>query len=570
MSPTLNPTFEALDSHLDALKESAPKWTKLGPAEISALLKQVKPRLLAVAEEWVKASAKGKQLDAGSPLIGEEWASGPWATLAGLNGLITTLDRLAAGQNVLKGLPVSTRPDGQVVVRVFPANSWDKLLLSGFSAEVWQQPEVTKDNLSETIAVRFKKPEPPQVALILGAGNINSIPPLDALYKLVAEGQVCLVKLNPVNDYLEGPLNEAFEPLKDFVRFVKGDGQAGAWLTDHPKVDTLHITGSVKTHDVIVFGPGEEGEERRKNNDPKNARPMSSELGGVGPTMIVPGPWSKSDFRFQAEHLVTQKLHNGGFNCIASQLLVVPENWEGTKTLLDNVKQVLKEVGDQRPSYYPGVKDRLAHFQKAHPEAEVIGERAPFVFIDGVDPESNDMCFRDEAFGPVWAVVKIPASEPADFLEKAVAFANDKVFGTLGCQMIIHPATRRGQAAAFDKALADLRYGTIGVNAWSGVGFLLPNAVWGAFPGHPLNDAQSGIGVVHNALLFDKAQKTVVRGPFKPFPRTLSSAVFHSSPKPLWFVTHKKAARGLELLTKFEGTHKVSLIPPLFAAALSG
>ena len=34
--------------------------------------------------------------------------------------------------------------------------------------------------------------------VFLGAGNINSIPPLDALYKLVAEGQVCLVKLNTV------------------------------------------------------------------------------------------------------------------------------------------------------------------------------------------------------------------------------------------------------------------------------------------------------------------------------------------------------------------------------------
>ena len=51
---------------------------------------------------------------------------------------------------------------------------------------------------------------------------------------------------------------------------------------------------------------------------------------------------------------------------------------------------------------------------------------------------------------------------------------------------------------------------------------------WGAHPGHPLEDIQSGRGVVHNALLFDKPQKTVVRGPFRmPI-------------KPPWFVTNKK------------------------------
>ncbi len=149
-------------------------------------------------------------------------------------------------------------------------------------------------------------------------------------------------------------------------------------------------------------------------------------------------------------------------------------------------------------------------------------------------------------------------------------FANEKLFGTLGCQLVIHPSTHRAHAQTLDQAIADLRYGTIGLNVWSGVGFLLSNVVWGAFPGHPLNDAQSGIGAVHNALLFDKPQKSVVRGPFKPFPRTLTSGVLHGSPKPLWFVTHKKAHKGAELLTRFEATRKVSLIPPLFAAALTG
>ena len=156
------------------------------------------------------------------------------------------------------------------------------------------------------------------------------------------------------------------------------------------------------------------------------------------------------------------------------------------------------------------------------------------------------------------------------FLKRAVEFANERCFGTLGCQILIDPKTRKTHHQSFEERLAELRYGTIGVNAWSGVGFLLPNAAWGAFPGHPLHDAQSGIGVVHNALLFSKPQKTVVRGPFRPFPRTLGGGEFHTSPKPVWFVTHKQAAKAGRLLTEFEATRKVSLLPAIFAAALRG
>ncbi len=42
---------------------------------------------------------------------------------------------------------------------------------------------------------------------MLGAGNVASIPPMDALYKMFVDGNVCLVKLNPVNEYL-GPFYE--------------------------------------------------------------------------------------------------------------------------------------------------------------------------------------------------------------------------------------------------------------------------------------------------------------------------------------------------------------------------
>jgi aldehyde dehydrogenase (NAD(P)+) len=94
---------------------------------------------------------------------------------------------------------------------------------------------------------------------------------------------------------------------------------------------------------------------------------------------------------------------------------------------------------------------------------------------------------------------------------------------------------------AFDDALERLRYGTVTVNTWPGVGFSLATATWGAYPGNTLADVGSGIGVVHNAYLFDDPQKTVVRAPFAPFPRSLGNGERTLLPTPPWFVTHRRA-----------------------------
>jgi len=102
-----------------------------------------------------------------------------------------------------------------------------------------------------------------------------------------------------------------------------------------------------------------------------------------------------------------------------------------------------------------------------------------------------------------------------------------------------HPATRAQFGTDFDRAIGALRYGGIGINAWVGAAFLLPRAAWGAYPEHTYTDVQSGIGVVHNALMFDKPLKTVVSAPFRPFPRSVRHGELTMFPKPPWFLTNK-------------------------------
>ena len=307
-------SFEHIEQCLVDLEAHKDEWALLPISEKVELLHATKSELKVYAQEWVSASAAGKNLDPQSPWVGEEWVGGPWALAGWINAMVDTLDALEKGENppVKK---IRTRSNGQVVAKVFPNNFYDEVLLSGASAEVWMRPEVTLDNLWEDTAVFYKESHPTgKVSLVLGAGNIMSIAPLDVLYKLYADGEVVILKMNPVNDYLGPALEKIFKPFvqRGFIRFAYGGVEVGQFLTDHEKVETLHITGSGRTHDAIMFGLGEEGAARKASGTLRLNKPITSELGGVGPVIVVPGPWSDADVAFQAQNIATMKLQNAG------------------------------------------------------------------------------------------------------------------------------------------------------------------------------------------------------------------------------------------------------------------
>ncbi|MEP6563004.1 MAG: aldehyde dehydrogenase, partial [Nakamurella sp.] len=152
----------------------------------------------------------------------------------------------------------------------------------------------------------------------------------------------------------------------------------------------------------------------------------------------------------------------------------------------------------------------------------------------------------------------------------AVRTANEDFVGTLGVNVIAHPRTVKYLGARFEAALADLRYGAIAVNAWTGLVFLTPACSWGAFPGHSLDDIQSGIGIEHNALLLADPERSVARGPFRPLHRSLLHGELSISPKPPWFVDNQTGAGTSRLMTKFAAAPRWWKLPAIFASALRG
>ena len=565
VSPASAP--EELESALATLQEKKAVWAKLPISDRRAILGELIKDFSGVSERWADAVREAEGIPARTPTAGEEWLAGPYFVVRNLRLLDRALREIEAeGAPRIPG-PVTTRPDGRVVARVFPQDLYDRLFYSGITAEVWMQPGVDAENLAATQAEAYRARDAEgAVALVLGAGNVSSIGPMDLLYKLFVENQVVVCKMHPLNAYLGPLLEEGFQALVDWgvLRIVYGEAEVGAFLCNHESVDTIHITGSDKTVEAIVFGPGEAGQQRKADRQPRLRKPISSELGNVSPVIVVPGPWSQGDLDYHAESLVSMLVNNAGFNCNAARVIVQHEGWDLRKPLLDAVRRHLGS-SPLRKAYYPGAEQRHDRFSSAHPEAEHFGRpgegELPWTLIADLDPAAEDeICYQTEAFCGVFSETALSAGSVIEYLERAVEFANEKLWGTLNCTILVHPKTLADPevAAAFDRVIAGLRYGTVAVNSWAALGYGLVVAPWGAFPGHDIYDIQSGTGVVHNTLMFGRVEKTVVRTPFRIVP------------KPVWFRSHRQVHRMGEKLTRFEEGPSLLKLPGIFWEGLRG
>ena len=563
-----------LDKAINILNTNKDNWVNLPISEKIPLFKSLSSKTSSVARDWVDAAVKAKSINVNSPLSGEEWTSGPWALIYGAESMVGTLTALDNGKNPPIG-KIRSRPDGQLVANIFPYNIYHHLLLSGIRAEVWMQKNVNKDNFDDHIAQVYKSnSQNGSVSLVLGAGNVSSIPPLDVLDRLFAHLSVSILKMHPVNDYLKDIFEKIFEDFisAGFVQIVSGGADVGKYLCNHEEIDHIHITGGAKTYNSIVFGSGEEGEKRKNQGEIQINKTITAELGCVTPIIVVPGPWSKADIKYQAENIATQKLHNASFNCIAGQVLVLPESWNLSNDLLEEVKSTISSTKLREP-YYPGANDRHDAVKQTYGNCEQIDKNGSFsrLLVTDLDyKSSNEYLFNNEVFVGALAQTFLPGESPKDYLLNTIKFCNEKLWGTLGANIIIHPKTIKQLGPDLENIISELKYGSIGINTWCAMAFLTAECTWGAFPGHTANDIQCGNGVVHNTRLFDKPEKTVVYAPFSPFPRNLLKGEIHMFPKPPWFVTNKQAHNVSRRFTYFQAKPGPFHLPGLFFDALRG
>lgn len=559
---------EAMDRAVAKLNDRKRVFAALDVPARLILLQRMSNDTLAAAEDQVRAACKAKGIDPNTPPAAEEWLGGPMTILRNLRLLQKSLQEIIQyGRPQLHLDAVRIHDNGQVIARVFPDGLDDKLLFTGFTSEVWMDPELKPHELAGTMAKIYQPSavaDDGAVALVLGAGNVASIGPMDVLYKLFTENQVCVLKMNPVNEYLGPFVERGFRAAIEagFLRVVYGGAAEGAYLVEHEGVDEIHITGSSHVHDIIVWGPpGAEQARRKAAGEAQVTKRITSELGCVTPVIIVPGEWTARELVFQAQNVATMLANNASFNCNAAKLLVTSAGWSQREAFLEQLRRTLEQISP-RQAYYPGADERFERFIDAYPQAIQIGHRSsdalPWAFIPEVDPASDALAFTTEAWCSVLSETALKESDPAAFMDAAVKFCNERVWGTLSCSLLIDPRTQKAIPHDLERAVTDLRYGSVVVNHWPGLSYGLVVNTWGAYPGHTLEDIGSGIGVVHNTMMFERPQKTVIQGPFLV------------NPKPPWFATHRRSHLVAPRLTQYEHSPSKLKIPGIAINALLG
>jgi acyl-CoA reductase-like NAD-dependent aldehyde dehydrogenase len=547
-SPPLlrEPTSHAeIDRALATLTERSPAWAALSLDERIAYLRSAAAGMWAAAPGLVADACAAKGLVGAQ--AGEEWVSTVVSQLRTVRILLDTLEGIRrTGRVPLPGSAVGVRPDGQVTVRVVPVDVYDRVLYRGVTADIWVDPAVARPDLERHLGSFYTKgvTPPAGVSLVLGAGNVAAIGTLDVVHKLFVEGSTVLIKFSRVNEYMGPHVERAFADLisAGFVRTVYG-GRAdnGDYLVHHPAVGQVHLTGSGSTYDAVVWGP--EAAAHKAAGTPVLDKPVTCELGNVSPVIVVPGRWSQRALRLRAEDVATQITQNDGFNCNAARVLVLPERWPQRQAFLDHLRRVLTSL-PSRPAYYPGAEATYDRYLASHDRVETFGRREagvlPPALLMDLDPEGDHLVFREEPWCPLAATTLLPGDTAGQYLERAVAFCNERLSGTLDATVIVDGPTARDLGPAYDAALAGLRYGAVAVNIWSAAAFVFGSTPWGAFPGHTPADIGSGVGFVHNARLVDRVQKGVIQAPFGLFP------------KPPWFVTHRNSHRALSRVAALE------------------
>ena len=568
--PRVEPSHNDLDRALAELGDNARAFARLPPRDKARLLREeVLPRVEAAALRMVQASCLEKGIDPAAPIAGEEWLAGPCTIASNVAALADALDQIAArGAPRLPFRAVREREDGRAKVRVFPMRGSDGALLSGFTCDVHLDHGVRPVDVRAEQATFYRQKDPEGgVSLVLGAGNVASIGPMDTLHTLFNEGRVVLLKTSPVNAYLGPILEDMLAPLvsRGFVRIVHGGPEVGAYLASHRLVSHVHVTGSQRTHDAIVWGkPGPEQDRRRAANDPVLEKPITSELGNVSPVLVVPYLYAEDELWFQARSVATQVVNNASFNCNAAKMLVLARGWAQRDLFLSKLQKALGEVRPRR-AYYPGAGERHGSLVRGRDHIRFVGEAGegalPWTLIPGLDPDdAREPLFSTEPFCGIVSEVSVGSADPAEFLAAATRFCNDTLWGTLSASIVCPSILEEDPVvgAALERAIDELRYGAISVNHWPGLVYGTVTAPWGGHPSSTLADVKSGIGFVHNTVMLGRIEKAVLRGPLMTFPR------------PPFFYDHRNMAVTGERLMRYYARPGWGRLPAVAMAALRG
>ena len=496
-----------VDRNISTLRLNSQEFANISNTELSEMFLTSIENIKTIAYFWATIGADNKGIK-GSSAEGEEWLGGPFASTIALQYYIDYLIR--DNDFIDENSIIDNR------IQVFPNKNIEKLLFPFVTADVHFNKNMSSQDILNSRGfgnrLGFKK----GITLILGAGNVSSIPLLDTIYDMVVNRHCILLKLNPVNEYLKPVFEKVFENFisRGFMIVTNGDVDISKYMTSHLGVSNMHLTGSDKTYEKIVYGSElQEKDKGKKTLTKKNKKPFTTELGNVTPFIIHPGNWSSSEIKYQARKIVTAKLNNNGFNCIAAQVIVIPNGWKHSEKLVEAIKNQLANEKD-RLAYYPDSLNSLNNLMLDSNVQQVNNESCATPHLTK-DLDLNDHFENNEVWSSALFFKFLDYENEQDFASKAIDYVNSEVWGNLGISVIIKKHTSSKNKAILNNYVQELKYGTVAINEWPALGFIIPTMPWGGYPGNKDSDIQSGQGYVHNAYFFESPLKGVLYSKFK-------------------------------------------------------
>ncbi len=525
-----------INRKINTLRNNSKEFSNIENAELITMFEECIKNIKAVAYYWATVGAQNKGVS-DTTAEGEEWLGGPFASVFGLQYYIDTL------KNYDKPLNKSLHNDELNTYKVFPNNFLEKIFFPFITAEVKFNNNLKFNDIQKYRGFAMRYSHEPNVTLVLGAGNVSCIPLLDAIYHIVTKRSVVYLKLNPVNDYLLPVYEKIFANFisRGYMVITKGSLKESEYMVQHNGIDHIHLTGSDHTYESIVYGRKLTDKEKELKNLKKiNKVSFSSELGNVTPIIIHPGKWTTSEIKFQARKIVTAKLNNGGFNCISAQVVIMPNNWKYGDKLVKYIKKYMKEI-DDRFSYYPNSLDVLNKLEK---DSNYTRENDKSCATPHLTREikSYSKYETSEIWGTSIYFKKIESNDNNDYMNKVVEYCNNTLWGNLGVTVLFKKHNSKKNKDQINYYINNLKYGTVAINEWSAIGFIIPTLPWGGYPGNKDNDIQSGQDFVHNSLFFESPLNGIVYSKFR-----MSNII-----DPLWFVTNKKGKKVFKNLTYFQ------------------
>lgn len=418
--------------------------------------------------------------------------------------------------------PATSTVSGYTVLQTLPVLGMDKIgPFSKCKAEVWLNKvdgEVKTFDLDTFLASAPLN----KAMVVLGAGNHCFLSAIDSLHGLFHDNTVVYLKHHPLRGSHDVVIRRIMQPLiaRGYFDTDVDRGIARCKeIVHHPSVARVHLTGGKATHDAIVWG----GPQRKT---PVLKAEMTSELGCVSPWLIADQSWTQKEMDHQVHQLMESVCDNAGANCNSPKIVMIPREWEHSEEFVSRLKENMASRAVPI-AYYPGSKDRWTKYRKEYPKATEIGDASdearverklrrdavllPWLVVEGIEVDlstdagrkkaGQEYAFRNEPFCPVVTIVRVKD------LAEAVDLSNNYLYGALSCTLI----APNDAAPDVLKAVADLRYGTIAINAYAGFAYVATGMVWGAYPGETLDKVESGIGFVNNCCFVQNIEKSVLR-----------------------------------------------------------